>query len=81
MRAVSGAAGWVERAIQALREGASGVVVVAPEAEAIDGLRKIAAERDAFVILDQRWRSNPAVTAARDAVSNLDSPSPLPRSP
>ena len=74
VRAVSGAAGWVERANQALREGASGVVVVAPEAEAIDGLRNTAAERNAFVILDQRWRSNPAVIAARDAVSNLDAP-------
>ena len=71
VHAVSGAAGWVERADQALREGASGVVVVAPEAEAIGGLRKTAAERDAFVIIDQRWRSNPAVIAARDAVSDL----------
>jgi hypothetical protein len=74
VRAVSGASGWVERAVQALRGGASGVVVVAPEAEATDGLRKMAAERDAFVILDQRWRSNPAVTEAHDAVSNLGSP-------
>ena len=71
VRAVSGAAGWVERAIQALREGASGVVVVEPVAEETEGLRKIAAERDAFVILDQRWRSNPAVTTALDAVRNL----------
>lgn len=72
VRAVSGAAGWVERANQALREGASGVVVVAPEAEAIDTLRMTAAERNAFVILDQRWRSNPAVIEAREAVSNLN---------
>ena len=69
LRAVSGAAGWVERANQALCEGASGVVVVAPEAEAIDDLRDTAAERDAFVILDQRWRSNPAVIEARNAVN------------
>ncbi|MDY0908482.1 hypothetical protein [Microbacterium sp. CFBP9034] len=72
MRAVSGAAGWVERAIQALREGAAGVVVVAPVAEAVDSLRKAAAELDAFVILDQHWRSNPAVVNGRDAVGNLD---------
>ena len=69
LRAVSGAAGWVERANQALCEGASGVVVVAPEAEAIDDLRDTASERDAFVILDQRWRSNPAVIAARNGVN------------
>lgn len=74
IHAVNGTAGWTERASQALLAGASGVVVVAPEAEEIDGLRKTAAERNALVILDQRWRSNPALTEARDAVSNLEGP-------
>jgi hypothetical protein len=74
VRAVSGAAGWVERANQALREGSSGVVVIAPDAEALYSLRKTAAERNAFVILDQRWRSNPSVVEARAAVRGLDAP-------
>lgn len=74
VRAVSGSAGWTDRAEQALEDGASGVVVVAPTAEAVDRLQTTAAQRDAFVILDQRWRSNPSVDGARDAVSNLDSP-------
>jgi hypothetical protein len=74
VQAVSGAPGWVERAGRALREGASGVVVVGPEAEAIGELRDTAADRDAFVILDQRWRSNPALDEAREAVGALDTP-------
>lgn len=74
VRAVNGTAGWVERADQALREGAHGVVVIAPEAEGIEALRNTAAERNVFVILDQRWRSNTAVIQARDAVSTLDTP-------
>ncbi|WP_425821691.1 hypothetical protein [Microbacterium sp. DT81.1] len=74
VRAVSGAAGWTDRANQALLEGALGVVVVAPEAEPTDELRNTAAEQNAFVILDQRWRSNPALTDAREAVSSIDAP-------
>lgn len=72
--ALSGTAGWAERAVEALREGACGVVVIAPGAEAVDVLRTTAAELNASVVLDQRWRSNPAVVTARDAVSGLQSP-------
>lgn len=71
---VEGAAGWTERAIRALRAGAEGVVVVAPEPEETADLRAIAAEQGGFVILDQRWRSNPAVSEAREAVRSLNAP-------
>ncbi|HEY9306735.1 MAG TPA: hypothetical protein VIP82_02930 [Microbacterium sp.] len=71
---MNGTAGWTERASQVLLAGASGVVVVAPEAEQIDALCKTAAEQNALVILDQRWRANPVLTEARDAVSSLEGP-------
>lgn len=74
VRAVTGTAGWARRAEQALRDGAAGVVVIAPEMEPVAGLRAVAAEKDAFVILDQQWRSNAVLDDARSAVSNLEAP-------
>lgn len=74
VRVVAGDAGWTGRAEQALQRGAVGIVVVAPEWESTEVLRSAAADRGAFVILDQRWRSNPAVDAARDAVGERTEP-------
>lgn len=62
--AVAGHAGWTQRATEAIRRGARGVVVSSPVPESTDLLATAAADAGASVVLDQRWAGNPAIAGS-----------------
>lgn len=69
--AVAGHAGWAERAAEAIRSGAKGVVVSAPVAEDLAGLTATAPAAGSVVVLDQQWAGNVALvgTNVRGAIA------------
>ena len=62
--AVSGHAGWTERASEAIRNGARGVVVSTPVAEDVSALAGTADDAGTPVVLDQPWAGNAALAEA-----------------
>jgi hypothetical protein len=62
--AVAGQAGWTQRAAEAIRRGARGVVVSSPVPEDVDLLAEAAAGAGSAVVLDQRWAGNAAVAGS-----------------
>ncbi|HWU48060.1 MAG TPA: hypothetical protein VN133_14985 [Humibacter sp.] len=71
LRAIGGGAGWCERAAAALSEGARGVLVARPTAVDVAQLSALA-EHDAPIVLDTRWRHNPAVARVPELLAALD---------
>lgn len=69
--AVGGSTGWTSRAIDAIRKGARGVVVVSPVAEDPTALAAIAAENNTAVVLDQQWAGNPALAESQAKARNI----------
>jgi len=71
VHAIAGHAGWTTEAARAISAGARGVVVVNPAPEDTDDLDDAAQQNGTVVVLDQRWASNPAATAAEVAVRSM----------
>ena len=69
--AVSGATGWTNRAMEAIRSGARGVLVVDPQAEPVHELKKVASQHEVPVVLNHRLASNPGVEVARSKVQSI----------
>src|SRR6478752_1131313 len=66
--AVAGQAGWTERAAEAIRRGAKGVVVSSPVPEDVDLLAEAASSARSAVVLDQRWAGNAAIAGSKGNV-------------
>lgn len=69
--AVAGHAGWTQRAAEAIRSGARGVVVSSPVPEDVDLLAAAAADAGSAVVLDQRWAGNAAIAGSSDSVHSV----------
>jgi hypothetical protein len=69
--AVAGHAGWTARAVEAILNGAKGVVVSSPLAEDAAGLSAAAEAAEAVVVLDRRWAGNVALDSANDKVHGV----------
>ena len=69
--AIAGRAGWTARAVDAIREGAKGVVVTSPVAEDAATLSAAADAAGAIVVLDQRWAGNAALRASNGNVHGI----------
>jgi hypothetical protein len=69
--AISGHAGWTARAVDAILNGAKGVVVSSPLAEDAAGLSAAAEAAEAVVVLDRRWAGNVALDSANDKVHGV----------
>ncbi|MFC9352688.1 hypothetical protein [Arthrobacter sp. NPDC057013] len=69
--AVAGHAGWTQRAAEAIRGGAKGVVVSSPVPEDVDLLAEAAAESGSAVVLDQRWAGNAAIAGSNGKVDTV----------
>lgn len=69
--AVSGHAGWTERAAAAVREGAKGVVVSSPVAEDPAALTGVADAAGAVVVLDRQWAGNLALAGSSEDVHGV----------
>jgi hypothetical protein len=63
---VGGSANWPQAAASAIRAGATGVIVVAPDPADLSPLRA-PETRDVAVVVDSPWASNPVVGSAGDA--------------
>lgn len=72
-----GAAGWPGIALEAIRSGARGVLVVDPVADETSTLEQVAADSGVPVVLDTTWAYNPAVRAAVDSFVRLSVPGAL----
>ena len=55
-------------AVQALQDGAAGVIVVQPGPEDLAELRAVARRCHGVVVIDSTWASNPVVAAAGQAL-------------
>ena len=64
---VDGSGRWSAAAVQALQDGAAGVIVVQPGPEDLGELRA-AADHHGVVVIDSTWASNPVLAAARQAL-------------
>ncbi|KQR75001.1 hypothetical protein ASF98_03875 [Arthrobacter sp. Leaf337] len=64
--AVSGHAGWTERAAAAVRKGAKGIVVSSPVAEDPAALVGVAEAAGSVVVLDQPWAGNLALAGSSE---------------
>ena len=64
---VDGSGGWPAAVVQALHNGAAGVIVVQPGPEDLGGLRALAADHG-VVVVDSTWASNPVLAAASEAL-------------
>ena len=69
--AVSGHAGWTERAAAAVRKGAKGIVVSSPVAEDPAALVGVAEAAGSVVVLDQPWAGNLALAGSSENVHNV----------
>lgn len=69
--AISGAAGWTGRAIDAIDSGARGIVVVRPRFEPTAELDRAARAKRVPVVIDSPWASNPAVAPARRQIDAI----------
>ena len=69
--AVTGTTGWTNRAIDAIRTGARGVLVIDPQAEPVHELKSVASQRGVPVVLNHRWASNLGVEVARRKVQSI----------
>ncbi|CAN7200688.1 hypothetical protein LJR078_000611 [Arthrobacter sp. LjRoot78] len=69
--AVSGHAGWTERAAAAVRKGAKGIVVSTPVAEDPAALVGVAEAAGSVVVLDQPWAGNLALAGSSENVHNV----------
>ena len=62
--AVSGTHGWATRAVAAITQGASGLMVVNPVIDVVDELIEVAAAHATPVVIDRPFSSNPAIDQA-----------------
>lgn len=69
--AIAGHAGWTQRAADAIRSGARGVVVSSPLPEDVEPLAAAATEAGAAVVLDQRWAGNAAIAGPSEKVHSV----------
>lgn len=69
--AVSGHAGWTERAAAAVRKGAKGIVVSSPVAEDPAALIGVAEAAGSVVVLDQPWAGNLALSGSSENVHGV----------
>lgn len=69
--AVTGTTGWTNRAIEAIRAGARGVLVIDPQPEPVHELKAVAIQREVPVVLNHRLASNPGVEVARRKVQSI----------
>jgi hypothetical protein len=69
--AVAGHAGWTARAIDAIRDGAKGVVVSSPVAEDPAGLDAAAKTAGAAVVVDPKWAGNVALGSTNATVHSV----------
>ena len=65
---VDGSGRWSAAVVQALQDGAAGVIVVQPGAEDVGELRAVAADHHGVVVIDSTWASNPVVAEVRQAL-------------
>ena len=72
---VGGADGWPEAVASAIRDGAAGVLLIAPEPADLSPLHDL--ESRCPVVIDSAWASNPVITAAAAAVRSATSGSRL----
>ena len=63
---VGGSGNWPQAAASAIRAGATGVIVVAPDPADLSPLRA-PETRDVAVVVDSPWASNPVVGSAGNA--------------
>lgn len=69
--AVSGHAGWTERAAAAVRKGAKGIVVSSPVAEDPAALIAAAEAAGSVVVLDRQWAGNLALAGSSENVHGV----------
>ncbi|MEN8583269.1 hypothetical protein B1A87_015420 [Arthrobacter sp. KBS0703] len=69
--AISGHAGWTERAATAIRNDAKGVVVSGPVSEDPTELTGVADAAGAVVVIDQKWAGNAALAPASENVHSI----------